>query len=55
MPDGCKATSCYSLAVEQTFLAWIRSVPALLGLGFTLVRSGVFPREFGLRQPRLHT
>lgn len=35
------------LANERTFLAWIRTSLALIGLGFVLARMGVFLREIG--------
>ena len=34
------------LANERTFLAWIRTAIALLGLGFVLARMGLFLRQF---------
>jgi len=34
------------LANERTFLAWVRSAIALLGLGFVLARMGLFLRRF---------
>lgn len=34
------------LAAERTFLAWIRTGIALMGLGFVLARFGLFLREF---------
>jgi uncharacterized protein (DUF302 family)/uncharacterized membrane protein YidH (DUF202 family) len=42
-----------ALAAERTFLAWIRTGLALMGLGFVLARFGVFLREVGLLQPAL--
>jgi putative membrane protein len=35
------------LANERTFLAWVRTSLALIGLGFVLARMGVFLRELG--------
>ena len=35
---------------ERTFLAWIRTGLALMGLGFVLARFGIFLREFSLNQ-----
>ena len=34
------------LANERTFLAWIRTSIALIGLGFVVARFGLFLREF---------
>ena len=34
------------LANERTFLAWVRTAIALLGLGFVLARMGLFLRQF---------
>jgi uncharacterized protein (DUF302 family)/uncharacterized membrane protein YidH (DUF202 family) len=39
--------------VERTFLAWIRTGLALMGLGFVLARFGLFLREFSFNQPNL--
>jgi uncharacterized protein (DUF302 family)/uncharacterized membrane protein YidH (DUF202 family) len=39
------------LAVERTFLAWIRTGVALMGLGFVLARFGLFLQEFNINQP----
>ena len=36
------------LANERTFLSWIRTSIALMGLGFIVARFGLFLREFGL-------
>src|ERR1700730_18670532 len=34
------------MAAERTFLAWIRTGLALMGLGFVVARFGLFLREF---------
>jgi putative membrane protein len=39
------------LAVERTFLAWIRTALALMGFGFVVARFGLFLRELQLTQP----
>jgi len=39
------------LAAERTFLAWIRTGIALMGLGFVLARFGLFLQEFNHLQP----
>ena len=36
------------LANERTFLSWMRTSIALIGLGFIVARFGLFLREFGL-------
>jgi putative membrane protein len=36
------------LANERTFLSWLRTAIALIGLGFIVARFGLFLREFGL-------
>ena len=36
------------LANERTFLSWLRTCIALIGLGFVVARFGLFLREFGL-------
>jgi putative membrane protein len=36
------------LANERTFLSWLRTSIALMGLGFIVARFGLFLREFGL-------
>jgi putative membrane protein len=39
------------LAVERTFLAWIRTGVALMGFGFVIARFGLFLREMALEKP----
>ncbi len=39
------------LAAERTFLAWIRTGIALMGLGFVLARFGLFLQEFNRLEP----
>ena len=41
------------LAAERTFLAWIRTGIALMGLGFVLARFGLFLQEFNRLEPEL--
>lgn len=36
------------LANERTFLSWLRTSIALIGLGFIVARFGLFLREYGL-------
>ncbi len=43
----------YYLAAERTFLAWIRTGLALMGLGFVVARFGLFLREIQSAQPNL--
>jgi putative membrane protein len=38
-----------SLAAERTYLAWIRSGLALLGLGFVVAQFGLFLERLGAR------
>ncbi len=40
----------YFLAAERTFLAWIRTGLALMGLGFVVARFGLFLREIQAMQ-----
>jgi putative membrane protein len=39
------------LAVERTFLAWIRTALALMGFGFVVARFGLFLRELQIAEP----
>ena len=41
------------LAAERTFLAWIRTGIALMGLGFVLARFGLFLQEFNRLDPAM--
>ena len=45
----------YFLAAERTFLAWIRTGVALMGLGFVVARFGLFLREIQVNQTNLST
>jgi putative membrane protein len=36
------------LANERTFLAWLRTCVAIIGLGFVIARFGLFLEEFGI-------
>jgi putative membrane protein len=36
------------LANERTFLAWLRTCIAIIGLGFVVAKFGLFLREFGI-------
>jgi len=45
MPDR----STQFLANQRTFLAWVRTSLALIGLGFVVSRFGLFLRELGIR------
>ena len=51
--DGSQAKATDYLAVERTFLAWIRTGIALMGLGFVLARFGLFLQEFNFNQPNV--
>lgn len=42
------------LAVERTFLAWIRTGLALMGFGFVVARFGLFLREVNVSQTHTH-
>ena len=42
------------LAVERTFLAWIRTGLAMMGFGFVVARFGLFLREVNLAQSHTH-
>jgi putative membrane protein len=44
MPDR----SSHYLANERTFLAWLRTCVAIIGLGFVVSRFGLFLRELGI-------
>ena len=46
MPESNR--SVQYLANERTFLAWIRTSVALIGLGFVISRFGLFLRELGI-------
>ena len=46
MPDSNR--SVQYLANERTFLAWLRTSIALIGLGFVVSRFGLFLRELGI-------
>ena len=47
-PDkGPNRTTEY-LANERTFLAWLRTCTALMGLGFVVARFSLFLQEFGI-------
>jgi putative membrane protein len=47
LPDHQKCTE--HLAVERTFLAWVRSSIAIISLGFVVAKFGVWLRELALR------
>ncbi|MGB8323484.1 MAG: DUF302 domain-containing protein [Candidatus Acidiferrum sp.] len=51
--DESPAKASDYLAVERTFLAWIRTGIALMGLGFVLARFGLFLQEFNFNQPNV--
>jgi len=44
--SGQKASLSDYLAVERTFLAWVRTALALMGFGFVVARFGLFLQEF---------
>ena len=51
MADWSQAKATDYLAAERTFLAWISTGIALMGLGFVLARFGLFLQEFNFAQP----
>ncbi len=54
MPDSAGVESFHlsdHLAAERTFLAWIRTGVALMGLGFVVARFGLFLQEFQSIRP----
>jgi putative membrane protein len=51
MPDDAKPSFTDYLALERTFLAWIRTALSLMGFGFVVARFGLFLREMQLVQP----
>jgi putative membrane protein len=60
--DKIPDRSTQFLANERTFLAWLRTSLALIGLGFVVSRFGLFLRELGIRtkesiiaQPSIHS
>jgi len=53
--DQSQAKASDYLAVERTFLAWIRTGIALMGLGFVLARFGLFLQEFNFNQPNVRS
>jgi len=42
------------LAIERTFLAWIRTGLAMMGFGFVVARFGLFLREVSVSQAHAH-
>ena len=53
LPDPHKFTE--HLAVERTFLAWVRTSIAIISLGFVVAKFGVWLRELASRlDPQLH-
>ena len=56
MPDHQKSTE--HLAVERTFLAWVRTSIAVISLGFVVAKFGVWLRELAARldpQMQMHS
>lgn len=43
--DTCVAHTAIHLALERTFLAWIRTSLAVIGLGFAVAKFGTWLRE----------
>jgi putative membrane protein len=58
-PEDKTDHSTQHLANERTFLAWLRTCIALIGLGFVVARFSLFLREFSIitkgQVPTLHT
>ena len=53
LPDHHKCTE--HLAVERTFLAWVRTGIAIISLGFVVAKFGIWLRELAARiDPTLH-
>ncbi|HTJ00390.1 MAG TPA: DUF202 domain-containing protein [Dongiaceae bacterium] len=53
LPDTQKCTE--HLAVERTFLAWVRTSIAIISLGFVVAKFGLWLRELALRlDPKFH-
>lgn len=50
--DDNNNRSTQFLANERTFLAWLRTCIAVIGLGFVVARFSLFLREFGLIMTR---
>ena len=50
-PPGLPTDPRPYLAVERTFLAWIRTGIALMGFGFVIARFGLFLREMAVDKP----
>jgi uncharacterized protein (DUF302 family)/uncharacterized membrane protein YidH (DUF202 family) len=55
MNDQSQAKASDYLAIERTFLAWLRTGVALMGLGFVLARFGLFLQEFNFNQPNVRS
>jgi inner membrane protein YidH len=56
LPDPQKSTE--HLAVERTFLAWVRTSIAVISLGFVVAKFGVWLRELAARldpQVQIHS
>jgi putative membrane protein len=53
IPDSGGDPRIY-LAVERTFLAWIRTGIALMGFGFVVARFGLFLRELAIDKPTVN-
>lgn len=56
LPDHQKGTE--HLAVERTFLAWVRTSISIIGLGFVVAKFGVWVRELAARlepQVQIHS
>jgi putative membrane protein len=49
-PSGLPADPRPYLAVERTFLAWIRTGVSFMGFGFVIARFGLFLREMAMNK-----
>jgi putative membrane protein len=54
MPEAQTDPRVY-FASERTFLAWIRTGLALMGIGFAVSRFGLFLREMRVSTPAVHS
>ncbi|MBS1814495.1 MAG: DUF202 domain-containing protein [Acidobacteria bacterium] len=53
-PHPARQDATTYLAVERTFLAWIRTGLALMGIGFAVSRFGLFLRQLAATDTHFH-